>query len=66
MKVVIIDGFGHGNIMEVGAIPPLGAQIDMDYKPNPKVKEVVMWPRKETLEQIKAEDFKIEALVLVA
>lgn len=66
MKLLVINQFGANQIVDAQAIPPIGAQVDLFFKPAPRVKEVVMWPGEEMLRSLQAVDMQIEALVIVS
>jgi hypothetical protein len=66
MKLLIINGFGKGEIKESDFIPRVGEKVDMFYRPMPTVSQVVNWPSKEVLKQVNAENINIQAIVTVS
>ena len=66
MKLVIINVFRECRVVEASTIPAKGAQIDMYYKPNPTVTNVVMWPRDDTLNSLGIKEANVEAIVFVS
>ena len=36
----------------VQTLPPIGARVDMFHTPRPKIHEIVMWPERETVQNL--------------
>ena len=66
MKVLVINQFGNGQVRESCVIPRVGDKVDMFHEPFPSVTQVLMWPSKERLSQLRADKFEIEAIITVA
>lgn len=65
MKILVLSKFGQAQVVDAQSVPPVGAKVDLFYRPHPTVVSVVYWPTNETIEHIRfTEAHEIEALIL--
>lgn len=65
MKILIINKFGENRYIETDILPRIGDNVDMFYKPCPKVDSVTLYVSIDTLKTLGINE-KVDAIVTVA
>lgn len=64
MKILFITELGLHKTIESNFIPRIGDNVEMFFKPNPKVESVLHYPSEETLKGIASTD--VEVIIAVS
>jgi hypothetical protein len=65
IKLLIVNQFGNGVIKKSNVMPRIGDQVDLFYKPYPKVTNILLWPGDDLKKQLSFEDIDIDAIISV-
>lgn len=66
MKILVVNQFGNGQVIDSDAIPRVGDKVDMFYEPFPTVTQVLFWPTKDRLSKLQVLSLDIKAIITVA
>lgn len=55
MKILFVNEFGQSELKETEILPRIGDNVDMFYKPYPKVTSVLLYPNEDTAKKLMCE-----------
>lgn len=61
MRILFVDEMGNNVLMETDILPRVGDKVDMFCRPFPVVKNVLLFPSKELLEEFEINE--VDAIV---